>query len=86
LGSCTYVLATHPHIQNKVYEEIIEQLELSGPIVDYDLLVSKLNYMDLFIREVLRMYPVSIQTINRQCMEDTDVCGYHITKGKFYFN
>jgi len=78
LISCTYVLATHPDIQNKIYDEIIA---FSDSNIDYDLLVSKLNYMDLFLREVLRMYPVSIQTINRQCMEDTDVCGYHITKG-----
>jgi cytochrome P450 len=31
LVSCTDILATHPHIQNKVYEQIIQ---LSGPIID----------------------------------------------------
>ena len=86
LGSCTYVLATRPDIQEKVYVELLEHPELSDSVSDYDLLVSKLPYMDLFVREVLRMYPVSIQTINRQCMEDAEVCGYKITKGKLYNN
>jgi cytochrome P450 len=85
LGSCTYILVRRSEIQDKAYEEICEQLELAGPVVDYDFLVSKLAYMDIFIREVLRMYPVSIQTINRQFMEDADICGYKITKGKKYF-
>jgi cytochrome P450 len=40
--------------------------------------------MDSFIREVLRMHPIAIQVVNRQCMKDTHVAGYDIEKG-FYF-
>jgi len=43
--------------------------------------MSKLSYMDSFVREVLRMHPIAIQIVNRQCMEDTHVVGYDIQKG-----
>jgi len=50
-------------------------------VTSYDVIMSKLTYMDLFIREVLRMHPIAIQVVNRQCMEDTHVVGYDIQKG-----
>lgn len=43
--------------------------------------MSKLTYMDYFVREVLRMHPIATQVVNRQCMEDTHVAGYDIQKG-----
>jgi cytochrome P450 len=43
--------------------------------------MSKLTHMDMFIREVLRMYPIAIQVVNRRCMEDTNVAGNNIQKG-----
>jgi cytochrome P450 len=39
--------------------------------------------MDLFVREVLRMNPIAIQVVNRECAEDTNVGGYDIEKGSF---
>ncbi|CAF4005339.1 unnamed protein product [Adineta steineri] len=81
LGTCTYVLATRPDIQEKVFSELHEQSNSLDSMANYDTLISKLPYMDIFIREVLRMYPISIQIINRECMEDTEVCGHKITKG-----
>jgi cytochrome P450 len=42
--------------------------------------------MDLFVREVLRMHPIAIQVVNRQCMENAHVDGYHIQEGStLYF-
>ena len=62
-----------------MYEEFVEH---SSPDIDsYDLVMSKLTYMDLFVREVLRMHPIIIQVVHRQCMEDTHINGYHIQKG-----
>ena len=47
----------------------------------YDVIMSKLTYMDSFVREVLRMHPIAIQIVNRQCTEDTQVAGYDIQAG-----
>jgi len=79
LGYCTYRLAAHPDIQEKLNEEILEHW---SPDIDYyDLVMSKLTYLDLFVREVLRMHPIAIQVVNRECMEDTHIGKYHIQKG-----
>ena len=81
LGYCTYRLAIHPDIQDKLYAELVEHW---SPDVDcYDVIMSKMTYMDWFVREVLRMHPVSVLIVNRQCMEDTDVIGYKIEKGRY---
>ena len=66
LSYCTYILAKYPDEQQKLYDEIssfyaddlIDRDELnstSGPSADN---VNKLEYLDMFIKEVLRMYPI----------------------------
>jgi cytochrome P450 len=82
MAYCTYILATKPEIQTKLQEEIDEISKEEE--LDYDR-VTNMNYLDLFIREVLRMFPVAIQAISRECNEDTIVCGYNIRKGQFIF-
>ena len=79
LGYCTYRLAFHQDIQEKLYEELIE----NGSANDnsYDVVMSKLTLMDLFVREVLRMHPIALQVVNRQCAENTHIGGYDIQKG-----
>ena len=79
LGYCTYRLAMHQDIQEKLYEELVEHW--SSDKSCYDVIMSKLPYMDLFVREVLRMHPIAIQIVSRECMEDTHVAGYDIQKG-----
>ncbi|CAF1380892.1 unnamed protein product, partial [Didymodactylos carnosus] len=70
LAYCTYVLATNPIEQTRLQEEIAYQTELS-----------EMKYLDLFLKEVFRMYPIPISFVNRQCVTETNVCGYHISKG-----
>ncbi|CAF1284681.1 unnamed protein product [Didymodactylos carnosus] len=80
LAYCTYVLANHFDIQRKLQEEIdqyIGESEQQNP--DYDI-VNRMGYMDLFIKEVLRMYPVAVATHTRRCINETNVCGYKIMK------
>jgi cytochrome P450 len=79
LGYCSYRLAIHQDIQDKLYKELNEHW--SSDMNSYDVIMSKLTYMDLFVQEVLRMHPVVIHSIHRQCMEDTHVVGYNIEKG-----
>ncbi|CAF0988494.1 unnamed protein product [Rotaria sordida] len=73
----TYILATEPEIQKKLQAEIDDQ---HGKELDYDT-VTKMEYMDLFLREVLRMYPASTAAVTRVCNETTTVCGHNIQKG-----
>ena len=83
LGYCTYRLAIHQDIQQKLYEELLEHW--ASNINSYDVIMSKLTYMDSFVREVLRMHPIAVQAVNRQCMEDTDVAGYTIEQGSIIY-
>jgi cytochrome P450 len=79
LAYSTYILATKPDIQKKLQAEIDEHQEKE---IDYDL-VAKMVYMDLFIQEVLRMFPISAIANNRWCNETTTVCGHQIDKGEY---
>ncbi|CAF1588688.1 unnamed protein product, partial [Didymodactylos carnosus] len=82
LAYCTYVLANHLTIQRKVQAEIdqyIGVIERKEQNPDYDL-VNRMEYLDLFIREVLRMYPIPLAVFNRRCVNETTVCGYKIAK------
>ncbi|CAF1579102.1 unnamed protein product, partial [Didymodactylos carnosus] len=84
LAYCTYVLANHPEEQLKLQHEIDECLSQNedGKDPDYDA-INQMPYMDMVIKEVLRMHPIAISAVvNRECIQETDVCGIKITKGK----
>ncbi len=71
LGYISYVLATHPSEQQKLQEHIDTHFdsEREDDMPSYDT-VSKMDYLDMFIRETLRMYPIAPIVINRQSTED----------------
>ena len=58
LSYATFVLAKLPEEQQKLYDEIVTvfPLELDEPEIDT---IQKLSYTDMFIKEVLRMYPIA---------------------------
>jgi cytochrome P450 family 3 subfamily A len=72
-----YVMATEPIIQEKVYEEIRQ--ELGDDEVTHEKL-SQLQYLDMVINETLRMYPPVIR-FDRVASEDYQLGNYHIPKG-----
>jgi cytochrome P450 len=76
LAYSTYILALNPHEQKKLQEEI-DRL----PSAD----INEMKQLDLFVKEILRMYPIPISFVNRQCLNDTIVCNYHISKGIMTF-
>ena len=82
LAYCTYILATKPEIQAKLVAEFDTQRHEKQRDDDYDL-VTRTTYMDLFIREVLRVFPIIIQATSRECNETTTVRGHRIEKGSF---
>ncbi|CAF4984577.1 unnamed protein product, partial [Rotaria sp. Silwood1] len=77
LAYSTYVLAKEPLIQKKLQDEIDRNEENDN---EYDQ-VHNIVYLDWFVREVLRMFPVSPKAISRECNETTIVCGHTIDKG-----
>jgi cytochrome P450 len=92
LAYATYELAKHPEILQKLQAEI-DQLPLSNDnssdegtkqYPDYDI-VAQMPYMDMFVSEVLRMYPIANTAIQRHASEDTVVHGISIKKGNYIF-
>jgi cytochrome P450 len=93
LAYTTYALATHPEILEKLQAEI-DQFPLSTDnndddgemkkYPDYDI-VAQMPYMDMVVTEVLRMYPIVPEVVQRRAMEDTIVKGVKIEKGNYMF-
>ena len=71
LGYITYVLATHPDEQLKLQEHIDTFFDPQNDddMPSYDT-VAQMDYLDMFIRETLRMYPIAPMVINRQSTEE----------------
>ena len=65
------LLATHPQEQQKLQEHIDVHFnpESEDEMPSYDT-VLQMDYLDMFIRETLRMYPIVPMVINRQSTED----------------
>lgn len=81
LAYSTYVLVTNPEVQKKLQDEIDSILQKDDPVMDYET-VANMEYMDLFVREVLRMYRTSGKASTRQCNKTTNICGHQIEEGK----
>ncbi|CAF1110689.1 unnamed protein product [Rotaria sordida] len=71
LAYVTHILATHPNEQKKLQDYIDRNIS-NDTILDYDAL-NKIECLDWFIRETLRMYPITPIIINRQCSEQIDL-------------
>ena len=74
LAYVSYVLATHPNEQHKLQEHIDTNFdpETEHSMPSYDT-VSQMDYLDMFVRETLRMYPIVPIAINRQSAEDFNI-------------
>lgn len=93
LACATYELARNPEILEKLQAEI-DQLPLSTnddddndemkKYPDYDI-VAQMPYMDMFVSEVLRMYPIANRAVHRRAMDDTVVQRIKIDKGNHTF-
>ncbi|KAK6188669.1 hypothetical protein SNE40_004801 [Patella caerulea] len=71
-----YEIAKNPNIQNKIHQEVEENMKDNG-MVD----LKNLKYLKASIKETLRMYPV-VNNIGRITQSDTVINGYLIPKGK----
>mgnify|MGYP002385199772 FL=1 len=81
LAYATYVLANRPDILQKLQDEIDQLLlDNNDKAVDYDT-IAQMPYMDMFVSEVLRMYPIGNTAIQRCASENTVIQGIKIEKG-----
>ncbi|XP_055612643.1 probable cytochrome P450 313a4, partial [Uranotaenia lowii] len=71
------MLAMHPEVQERVYQEVIS-VAPSGPLEYQD--VSKLEYMEMVIKESMRLVPV-VALVGRICEKDLTVGEYEIPAG-----
>ncbi|CAF1408932.1 unnamed protein product [Rotaria sordida] len=95
LAYATYELARHPDILQKLQAEIdqlpLESRDYDGDdeeikkYPDYDI-VAQMSYMDMFVSEVLRMYPIANRGIQRHAMKDTVIQGITIEKGSIIYS
>ncbi|XP_053926175.1 cytochrome P450 27C1 isoform X3 [Cuculus canorus] len=78
LSWATYLLAKHPEVQQRVYEEIVNKLGKNQVPVAHD--VPKLPLIRAVLKETLRLYPV-LPGNGRVTQKDLIVGGYLIPKG-----
>lgn len=81
LAYSTYVLATRSDIQDKLVEEIEQNNWENNSEEDAYETATNLAYLDLFVREVLRMYPITSKGQIRECNVTTNVGNHVIEKG-----
>ncbi|CAL4197513.1 unnamed protein product, partial [Meganyctiphanes norvegica] len=75
-----HCLALNPDIQEKVYEEIQNNVKINGPITVQ--ILNKMHYLKAFVKEVFRFYPVG-ETVQRLTQKDLILNGYNIPAGTY---
>ncbi|XP_055890410.1 cytochrome P450 3A24-like [Biomphalaria glabrata] len=81
LQMCYYMLARHPDIQEKLFEEIESVVQSDVPTYEE---LSKLSYMEQVINETLRLYP-PVSFISREAAETKTYGHVTIPKGASVF-
>lgn len=69
-----YLLARHPHVEQKLHAELANVLDGRAPVFD-DL--PRLGYTRMIIEEAMRLYPPA-WAVSRTAMGDDEIGGYHI--------
>ena len=77
------MLAMHKEIQEKVVRELHEVYSSVEDPIDYDIL-NKLPYLEMVIKETLRLFPISAFTL-RTSREDFEMENYVVPAGSNFF-
>jgi len=75
------ILALHPEEQEKLYQEVMEVCGDESPTYEH---TKKFQYMSLFIKEVMRIYPPAA-LLRRELTQDDSFNGYHFNAGDSVF-
>uniref|UniRef100_A0A914WLT5 Cytochrome P450 n=1 Tax=Plectus sambesii TaxID=2011161 RepID=A0A914WLT5_9BILA len=81
LAYVSYLLATNPDKQTKLYEEIVSSIDDMTNISYEDLM--RLKYLDWVVKEGLRLYPLASIVNSRQAMADTTIGDVSVPAGMF---
>ncbi|KAK7291445.1 hypothetical protein RIF29_06591 [Crotalaria pallida] len=71
-------LLRHPRVMAKLQNELENVVGINNMVKEIDL--SKLSYLDMVVKESLRLYPVVPLLAPRECMEDVMIEGYLINR------
>ncbi|PSN43009.1 Cytochrome P450 4C1 [Blattella germanica] len=77
IGWALQLLASHPEIQQKAYEEVKSFFIQDS---DHNLTMQDMKYLEMVIKETLRLYP-SVPLTGREIKEDVVIDGYTIPAG-----
>jgi cytochrome P450 len=72
-----YLLASHPHVEERLYAEVREVLDGRTPTVED---VPRLRYTEHVILESMRLIP-AIYTIGREALHDLELGGFRVPRG-----
>lgn len=78
ISFCLYNIAKYPEVQQKVFEEIRKEISDDEALTLSH--ISKLRYLELVIKETLRLYP-SVPYFARRLTEEVMLEGYTFPKG-----
>jgi len=73
-----YCLASWPDVQQKVYQEIKENVVENQPISPN--ILSNLPYLKAFVKETFRLWPNGTE-VSRYCEQDLTLSGYQVPAG-----
>ncbi|KAL7089919.1 hypothetical protein ACP275_12G007200 [Erythranthe tilingii] len=71
-------LIRHPRVMKKLQKELESTVGIDRTVEESHL--DKLEYLDLVVKETLRLHPVAPLLIPHESMEDCTIDGYHIPK------
>ncbi|KAK4280823.1 hypothetical protein QN277_012394 [Acacia crassicarpa] len=71
-------LLRNPRVMKKLQHELENQVGTSKMVEEADL--PRLSYLDMVIKETMRLYPVAPFLVPRECREDITINGYYIKK------
>ncbi|KAK5966519.1 Unspecific monooxygenase, partial [Trichostrongylus colubriformis] len=80
LAFCTYLLAKNPQVQKDLQDEIDQYCNTES--INYETLAS-MKYLDVVMKEALRIYPLASIANSRCCMKPTTLGGISIEEGVY---
>lgn len=77
LGWAFYLISQHPDVERQIQEEV-ERVVGNGPLTAEA--VERLTYVEMVVRETLRLYP-SFAMLPKDVVEDDEIDGFHVPRG-----
>lgn len=78
IGWAMSELIRHPNVMKKLQDELEEMVGLNRMVEESDL--GSLKYLEMVVKEILRLYPAGPLLIPHESLENCTVDGYYIPK------